>query len=86
LKFENVIGNDQVKNYLRESIENNNILHSYLFLGTEGIGKLKIAKEFAKYLLCLENSEMNCNCKSCVCYDGNNHPDFNIINEHRGYY
>ncbi len=56
MKFENVIGNDQVKNYLRESIENNNILHSYLFLGTEGIGKLKIAKEFAKYLLCLENS------------------------------
>lgn len=39
-----------------------------------------IAKEFAKYILCLENKE-NCNCKSCICFDGNNHPDLKIINE-----
>lgn len=44
-------------------------------------GKLKIAKEFAKYILCLNLNEDNCNCKSCICYDGNNHPDFEIINE-----
>ena len=37
LKFEDVIGNEEVKNYLRKSIENNNILHSYMFIGTEGI-------------------------------------------------
>lgn len=44
-------------------------------------GKLKIAKEFAKYILCLNSKENNCNCKSCICYNGNNHPDFEIINE-----
>jgi DNA polymerase-3 subunit delta' len=81
LKFNNVIGNLEVKDYLRKSIEEGNILHSYLFLGTEGIGKLIIAKEFAKYILCLENSSENCMCKSCLCYDGNNHPDFKIVNE-----
>lgn len=81
MKFDDVIGNENVKNYLRKSIENNNILHSYMFIGTEGIGKLKIAKEFAKYILCLNNQEENCRCKSCICYDGNNHPDFEIINE-----
>lgn len=80
MKFDNVIGNLEVKDYLRKSIETNNILHSYLFLGTEGIGKLMLAKEFAKYILCLENSE-DCKCKSCVCYNGNNHPDYKIINE-----
>ena len=43
--------------------------------------KLKLAKEFAKFVLCLNNKEENCNCKSCLCYDGNNHPDFSIVNE-----
>ena len=80
MSFERVIGNEEVKNYIRKNLENNNILHSYLFLGTEGIGKLLLAKEFAKYILCLENKS-GCNCKSCLCYDGNNHPDFKVINE-----
>lgn len=82
MKFNNVIGNVEVKDYLRKNIEAGNILHSYLFLGTEGIGKLIIAKEFAKSILCIEDGKNEeCKCKSCLCYDGNNHPDFNIINE-----
>ncbi len=81
MSFEQIIGNEEVKKYIRKNLEKNNILHSYLFLGTEGIGKLLLAKEFAKYILCLENKTENCNCKSCICYDGNNHPDFSIINE-----
>ena len=81
MKFESVIGNESVKDYLRKSLGTNNILHSYLFLGTEGIGKLKLAKEFAKFVLCLNNGQENCECKSCLCYDGENHPDFNIINK-----
>ena len=81
MKFENVIGNENVKDYLRKNLETNNILHSYLFLGTEGIGKLKLAKEFAKFALCLDKKDENCTCKSCTCYDGNNHPDFLVMNE-----
>ena len=83
MKFDSVIGNEDVKNYLRKNLETNNILHSYLFLGIEGIGKLKLAKEFAKFALCIKDKEEDCNCKSCLCYDGNNHPDFCIINEER---
>lgn len=81
MEFENIIGNTEVKDYLLNSINQNNILHSYLFLGTEGIGKLATAKAFAKKILCEEKSETNCNCKSCLCFDGRNHPDFFIINE-----
>ena len=81
MSFEQVIGNEEVKKYIRKNLEQNNILHSYLFLGTEGIGKLLFAKEFAKYILCLEEKSENCNCKSCICYNGNNHPDFSVINE-----
>ena len=81
LKFDDVIGNEMVKDYLRKNLETDNILHSYLFLGKYGIGKLKLAKEFAKFVLCVNNHEENCKCKSCLCYDGNNHPDFKVINE-----
>ena len=48
MKLEQLIGNEEKKIYINECIKDRNILHSYLFLGTEGIGKLLIAKEFAK--------------------------------------
>ena len=82
MEFENIIGNNDVKTYLSNSIKQNNILHSYLFLGTEGIGKLLIAKAFAKKILCQNNvKDVECNCKSCLCFDGKNHPDFLVVNE-----
>lgn len=81
MEFNNIIGNQEVKNYLIKSIESKNILHSYLFLGTEGIGKFLIAKEFAQKILCLDKGNSNCKCKSCTCSGSGNHPDFNIINE-----
>lgn len=80
MKFKNIIGNQQVKEYLNKNIENN-ILQAYLFLGTEGIGKKLIAKEFAKKILCNNTNEETCTCKSCTCFDGGNHTDFSIINE-----
>ena len=81
MNFENIIGNTEVKTYLENTIKQNNILHSYLFLGTEGIGKLLVAKAFAKKALCLNDGEISCKCKSCLCFDGQNHPDFFVINE-----
>lgn len=82
MEFKDIIGNYDVKEYLVKSIKNKNILHSYLFLGTEGIGKLAMAKQFAKKVLCLNHTEdETCTCKSCTCFNGKNHPDYYIINE-----
>lgn len=49
--FENIIGNEIVKNTLKKSIETNQITHSYLMIGIPGIGKKLIAKEYAKEIL-----------------------------------
>lgn len=76
--FENIIGNEQIKEILKNSIKNRSISHSYLFVGIEGIGKKMLATEFAKKTLCIE-SEQDCQCKSCKEFDGNNHPDFMCI-------
>jgi len=77
--FEDIIGNEEVKLLLDNSIKKNTTSHSYLFLGVQGIGKKMIAKEFAKMLLCLENEVSCISCKSCVEFDTNNNPDFLYI-------
>ena len=76
--FENILGNEKNKNILEKSIKLNKISHSYIFGGLDGIGKKTIAKEFAKNILCLEKQE-NCKCKSCIEFETNNNPDFQLI-------
>ena len=79
--FDDIIGNDKVKEILSNAIKTNNILHSYLFVGTEGIGKSIIAKKFAKMILCVNKDKETCNntCEACVKFDNNNNPDFEFI-------
>ena len=82
MSFEKLIGNEEVKEFLNNTVKNNKILHSYLFYGPEGIGKKRFAEEFAKMILCTQKEE-NCNtCKSCIEFESGNHPDFfEIISE-----
>lgn len=63
--FSDIIGNDKLKKELIHSVEINKTSHSYLFIGTEGIGKKLIAEEFSKMLLAVKDTE--------------NSPDFSII-------
>ena len=63
--FSDIIGNDKLKKELIHSVEINKTSHSYLFIGTEGIGKKLIAEEFAKMLLAVKDTE--------------NSPDISII-------
>lgn len=77
--FDNIIGNDKIKQELSNSVKSNKYSHSYLFVGTSGIGKKLIGREFAKMILC-EANEKYCNkCKSCLEFDSNNNPDFQEI-------
>lgn len=77
--FEKIIGNDFIKEQLEKSLNNNQISHSYLFIGIEGIGKKLIATEFAKAILCLNDKKYCNNCKSCIEFDSDNNPDFLYI-------
>ena len=80
--FENIAGHDNIKNILSNNINTKNILHSYLFIGEDGIGKKMLAKEFAKAILCTSENNRPCNiCKSCVEFNTNNNANFNLINE-----
>ena len=74
--FEEIIGNEKVKKELIQAINLNKTSHSYLFIGSEGIGKNLIAREFAKMLLCLGENKYCDKCKSCISFNSNNNPDF----------
>lgn len=77
--FNNILGNEGLKQELINAVKLNKTSHSYLFIGTEGIGKKLIAKEFAKMLLCLDDNKYCDKCKSCIEFNSENNPDFNII-------
>jgi len=77
--FENIIGNKQNKEILNQIITNNNVAHSYMFIGKDSVGKMLFAKEFAKAILCTNSIKLCNNCKSCIEFDTSNNPDFTII-------
>lgn len=77
--FDSLIGNDKIKNDLKAILKNNSIFHSYLFIGTKGVGKSEFAKEFAKGILCANEGKPCSKCKSCIEFANNNNPDFYYI-------
>ena len=80
MSFNNIIGNNNVKNILIKSINNETVLHSYMFIGEQGIGKKLIAEQFAKMILCEAYEGKECDkCKSCVEFNSGNNPDFKMI-------
>ena len=76
--FNKIVGNDKIKEYLKLSIKNENIPHSYMFIGKSGIGKKLFAREYAKQIMCLnkcyEHEEDKC--ESCLKFDTNSNPDY----------
>ena len=84
MNFIDIIGNENVKKILMSSLKTNNIVHSYMFVGPDGIGKKIFATNFSKNILC-ENKSDSCNsCNSCIRFNSSNHPDFMIIDSEDG--
>ena len=82
--FNNILGNDRNKKILEKAVELRKTSHSYIFSGTEGIGKRLIAKGLSKKILCLDDKKDKCNCKSCIEFDSDNNPDFQLIESEDG--
>lgn len=77
MNFNEILGNNKIKQDLQEIIDDNTISHSYMFVGIDGIGKKLIAKEFARKILCLNKQNQNCaTCDSCIKFNSGNNPDF----------
>ena len=76
MNFNSIIGNDEVKSLLDNLIKTNNVVHSYMFVGPDGIGNFLFSKEFAKMIWWQDTNKACGQCSSCVKFDSYNHPDF----------
>lgn len=55
MNWEQIIGQEKLKNLLKESIKDNRVSHAQLFIGKEGYGTLPLAMAFAKEIFKKEN-------------------------------
>lgn len=78
--FENIIGNDEIKEELKKTIKTKKIANSYIFSGIGGIGKKQFAREFAKNIMCLQGGDCKDTCESCKKFEEKSNPNYEEIN------
>ena len=79
--FKDIIGQEETKRHLRDSVREGRIPHAQLFTGISGIGKLQLALAYAQYINCPNKTESDsCGvCPTCLQYQHMQHPDLHFI-------
>lgn len=79
--FNNIIGQQKLKDYLRQTVRSERVSHTQMFLGSPGYGTLPMAIAFIRFLLCLDKQEDDaCGvCDSCQKIKKLIHPDVHFI-------
>lgn len=79
--FSEIVGHDDLKQRLIQSVNENRVAHAQLFVGTEGSGKMALAIAYAQYINCQNRTESDsCGvCPSCKKYMSLSHPDLHFI-------
>ncbi|MDD5618775.1 MAG: DNA polymerase III subunit delta' C-terminal domain-containing protein [Candidatus Omnitrophica bacterium] len=76
MSFKEIIGQDHIINFLLSSYKTDKLCGAYVFIGKEGAGRSKLAKEFAKFINCENPSDDCCDvCESCKKIESEQHPD-----------
>lgn len=81
--YENIIGHADEIERLKQLVASQKIPHGILFWGEEGIGKLKVAKAFAKQILTINESPAEIK-RTFDRIESGNHPDFFILDVEDG--
>lgn len=80
MPFEDIRGQEQAVQILRNALLTGTIAHAYLFYGRQGVGKHTTAISLAKALLCRQIQADFCgSCSTCRRIDEGNHPDVYCI-------
>ena len=80
MKFSDVIGQDEVKQRLRQMVAEERVPHALMFCGPQGSGKMALALAFASYLLCGNRADGDpCGgCQQCLMAERLSHPDLHF--------
>src|SRR3989338_182439 len=77
-----ILGHENIIDFLKKSVSHMTFHHAYLFLGSHGLGKSTIAREFINLLICerAENSDISCKtCNNCLQFEKNIYPDLYVV-------
>lgn len=79
--FSEIIGHEELKKRLIQSVRESRVSHAQLFLGPEGGGKLPLALAYAQYINCTNRSETDScgTCPSCRKFMSLTHPDLHFV-------
>ena len=89
MSLNEVFCQDRAIGTLQKALAAGRMAHAYIFSGSEGVGKFKTAKQWAKVLLCENPVRENgfadsCgSCESCNLLEADSHPDFSHIYKER---
>ena len=77
MQFQQVIGQQQVKDRLVHATKENRVSHAQLFLGPEGSGNLAMAIAYAQFLVCEKPGDADScgTCSACIKMNKLVHPD-----------
>ena len=80
MKFSDVIGQDEVKQRLRQMVAEERVPHALMFCGPQGSGKMALALAFASYLLCGNRADGDScgGCQQCLMAERLSHPDLHF--------
>lgn len=79
--FEALLGNEQVKENLVQSLEKGHISHFYLISGPVGSGKETLARLLAAAILCRGEQKPCLHCAACRKVLDGSHPDFITVDD-----
>lgn len=79
MRFDEVIGQEHVKEQLLQMVREDRVPHALMFFGPQGAGKLPLALAFASLLLCQDSESAPCgHCPACHMLAQWAHPDLHF--------
>lgn len=79
--FKDVIGHEDLKEYLIGTAKKGLVPHAQLFTGKDGSGAYPLALAYARYLNCQNPTDKDAcgSCRSCTLFNGRMHPDLIFV-------
>lgn len=80
MQFKEIIGQENLKKHLIQTVVENRVSHAQLFLSAEGSGALPLAIAYAQYINCQNKTTTDScgECASCRKYERYIHPDLHF--------
>lgn len=78
--FADVIGREDLKEHLKQTVQKGRISHAQMFLGKEGAGGIAMALAYSRYIFCEDKTAQDScgKCRNCLRMDKLEHPDLHF--------